>query len=359
MPTDFRPRDYSLTGPENAAARAKGLASAQWYRCAIPRKQMKELMQRKDGPAIRDTLILYSAIIAAGVLAYLSWGTWWAVPAFALYGVLYAAPGDSRWHECGHGTAFKTQWMNNVVYQIASFMVMREPTPWRWSHARHHTDTIIIGRDPEIAVTRPPDLLSLALNTLHIKNAIAEARKVILHSFGRITEAEKDYIPASEFPRVFRTARIWVAIYLAVIVACIATGSILPLMFIGLPSFYGAWLHLFFGLTQHVGLAEDTLDHRLNSRTVYMNPIFRFLYWNMNYHVEHHMFPMVPYHALPALHEVMKADTPPPYPSCWAAYREIIPTLLRQRKDPTYFVRRDLPSGVQSGAAGLAPAPAG
>jgi fatty acid desaturase len=358
MPTDFRPRDYSLTGPENAAARTKGLASAQWYRCAIPRKQMKELMQRKDGPAIRDTIILYSAIIAAGVLAYLSWGSWWAVSAFALYGVLYAAPGDSRWHECGHGTAFKTQWMNDVVYQIASFMVMREPTPWRWSHARHHTDTIIIGRDPEIAATRPPDLLSLALNALHIKNAIAEARKVILHSLGRISDAEKDYIPASEFPRVFRTARIWVAIYLAVIVACIATGSILPLMFIGLPSFYGAWLHLFFGLTQHVGLAEDTLDHRLNSRTVYMNPIFRFLYWNMNYHVEHHMFPMVPYHALPALHEVMKADTPPPYPSCWAAYREIIPTLLQQRKDPTYFVRRELPSGVQSGAAGLAPAPA-
>lgn len=268
MPTDFRPRDYSLTGPENAAARAKGLASAQWYRCAIPRKQMKELMQRKDGPAMRDTIILYSAIIASGTLAYFSWGTWWAVPAFALYGVLYAAPGDSRWHECGHGTAFKTQWMNDVVYQIASFMVMREPAPWRWSHARYHTDTIIIGRDPEIAATRPPDLLSLALNALHIKNAIAEARKVILHSFGRITEAEKDYIPASEFPRVFRTARIWVAIYLAVIVACIATGSILPLMFIGLPSFYGAWLHLFFGLTQHAGLAEDTLDHRLNSRTV-------------------------------------------------------------------------------------------
>jgi Na+-transporting NADH:ubiquinone oxidoreductase subunit F len=41
------------------------------------------------------------------------------------------------------------------------------------------------------------------------------------------------------------------------------------------------------------------LDHRLNCRTVYMNPIHRFLYWNMNYHVEHHMFPLVPYHALP------------------------------------------------------------
>ena len=69
------------------------------------------------------------------------------------------------------------------------------------------------------------------------------------------------------------------------------------------------------GLTQHVGLAEDVLDHRLNSRTVYMNPMIRFIYWNMNYHVEHHMFPMVPYHALPRLHEVIKHDCPTPYPS--------------------------------------------
>ena len=37
-----------------------------------------------------------------------------------------------------------------------------------------------------------------------------------------------------------------------------------------------------------------------------MNPISRFVYWNMNYHVEHHMFPMVPYHALPALHAEIK-----------------------------------------------------
>ena len=67
------------------------------------------------------------------------------------YGVLYGSAGDSRWHECGHGTAFKTRWMNDAVYQIACFMIMREPEIWRWSHTRHHTDTIIVGRDPEIA----------------------------------------------------------------------------------------------------------------------------------------------------------------------------------------------------------------
>ncbi len=125
-------------------------------------------------------------------------------------------------------------------------------------------------------------------------------------------------------------------------------------MLIGLPTLYGGWLTIIFGVTQHAGLAEDVLDHRLNSRTVYMNPVFRFLYWNMNYHVEHHMFPMVPYHALPALHEAIKAECPPAYPSLLAAYREIIPAVLRQRRDPGYYVVRQLPATATLPPAGHA-----
>jgi fatty acid desaturase len=74
-----------------------------------------------------------------------------------------------------------------------------------------------------------------------------------------------------------------------------------------------------------------------------MNPVFRFLYWNMNYHVDHHMFPMVPYHALPQLHEAIKADCAPAYPGTVAAYAELIPALLRQTTDPAYHVVRPLP----------------
>jgi fatty acid desaturase len=53
---------------------------------------------------------------------------------------------------------------------------------------------------------------------------------------------------------------------------------------------------------------------------------------------------MVPYHALPRLHEAIKDDCPPPYQGFWAAYREIIPTLLRQVRNPDFFVRRELPA---------------
>lgn len=69
----------------------------------------------------------------------------------------------------------------------------------------------------------------------------------------------------------------------------------------GLPSLYGAWLGYLFGLSQHVGLAEDVLDHRSNCRTIDMNRGCALSAMNMNYHLEHHMYPMVPYHALSQL----------------------------------------------------------
>jgi fatty acid desaturase len=114
-------------------------------------------------------------------------------------------------------------------------------------------------------------------------------------------------------------------------------------MVIGLPRIYGAWHHIMTGLLQHGGLADNVTDHRLNSRTVCMNPVSRFIYWNMNYHVEHHMFPMVPYHRLPALHARIKDDLPAPTPSIAAGFREIWPAFIRQLKYEDYYLRRDLP----------------
>ena len=146
-----------------------------------------------------------------------------------------------------------------------------------------------------------------------------------------------------EYPKVYRRARIYLVIYAVVIGLSIYYRSILPLLFVGLTNLFGSWLLVIYGTTQHAGLAENVLDHRLNCRTVYMNPIHRYLYWNMNYHVEHHMFPLVPYHALPKLHAAVKDDCPTPYPSLFNAWREIVPAVLRQVKDPAYHVKRQLP----------------
>jgi MocE subfamily Rieske [2Fe-2S] domain protein len=234
--------------------------------------------------------------------------------------------------------------MNDALYEIASFMVLRESTRWRWSHARHHSDTIIVGRDPEIGVTRPPNWLTLLLRFFGVNTTWAFLRGILLHCTRRLTAEEKTFIPESEYGKVFLRAYVYLAIYAAVIGLAVYTRSVLPLMYVGLPAFYGSWLQFIYGHTQHAGLAEDVLDHRLNTRTIYMNPVNRYLYWQMNYHLEHHMFPLVPYYNLAKLHQLVKADMPRPYRGLWEAWREMLPAMMRQRKDPAYYVRRELPT---------------
>jgi len=342
-PREFRADEYHLTAAATESARAAGLVNAAWYKPSIPRAVLKTLMQRSDDAALRDTVLWYMLIAGSGVLAYFTLGTAWAIPAFLIYGTLYCSPADSRWHETGHGTAFKTGWINDALYQVASFQVFRRPTVWRWSHARHHTDTLVVGRDPEIAAQVPTRWGVIIGNFVGLAHVSGEVRKLLLNCAGHLDAEEQTFVPVSEWPKVVREARCWVAIYLGVFALCLAQQSLVPLLYVGLPSLYGAWLYHFFGLTQHAGMPENVTDHRKNCRTVYMNPVFRFLYWNMNYHLEHHMFPTVPYHALPRLHDAIRSETPPPYSGTLAAYREIVPTLLRQMRDPRYSVVRPLP----------------
>ena len=113
-------------------------------------------------------------------------------------------------------------------------------------------------------------------------------------------------MPESEHHKLVSGARVYVAVYLAIFAWAVAIGSWLPILFFFVARIYGAWLHTLLTFTQHAGLAENVRDHRRNSRDVYMNPLFAFLYWNMNYHIEHHIYPLVPFHALPALHEEIK-----------------------------------------------------
>lgn len=335
--------DYSLTGVNSKRAIEIGLAEADWYQSPIPRAEIRELLTRKNGPAILDTLLLITILGSTAIATILLWGTWWVVIPYLIYAVFYGTSSDSRWHECSHGTPFKTDWMNNVVYEVASFMVMRESVIWRWSHNRHHSDTIIVGRDPEIQIPRPPNIKGIALSFINFEGYKTYYPNLVYHAMGKVTDAEKTYIPETEFGKIFRNARICLIIYILIILSAILLQSWIPIFLFILPQFFGTWLMIIHNTTQHAGLAENVLDHRLNCRTVYMNPLSRFIYWNMNYHIEHHMFPLVPYHALPKLHKLIKEDCPPVYPSIYSAWSEILPTILKQVKDPAFYVRRMLP----------------
>ncbi len=336
-------RDYSLLGSSGKHAIEIGLASGDWYHSDINRKELKALMQRSDHPAMRDTVILFFSMIVLAVLAIIFTPSWMSIPFWLAYGVLYGSAMDSRWHECGHGTAFKSRKYNNFVYQIASFCMIRNPVEWRWSHARHHTDTVIVGRDPEIAVMRPVKLIHLILAFLGLRDTVTGLKKMLRYACGKIDPDVASFVPKEEIPKAFFAARLWISVYILAIALALYLFSWIPILLVGTPRLYGAWHHVMTGILQHAGLADNVLDHRLNSRTVYMNVINRFIYWNMNYHVEHHMFPMVPYHQLPKLHDTIKHDLPSPHMSIIAAYKEVLPALWKQIGDEDYYVKRELP----------------
>ena len=205
--------DYSLTGPNAERAVELGLAEADWYQSPLPRATMRKFLERTNGPAIRDTLLLIAILVATGTATVALWGSWWVVIPYLIYAVFYGTSSDSRWHECSHGTPFKTDWMNNVVYEVASFMVMRESVIWRWSHTRHHSDTIIVGRDPEIQLTRPPNIKGLILSLINYGGYTTYYPNLIRHACGQMSDAERTYVPDTEFGKIFRNARICVALY--------------------------------------------------------------------------------------------------------------------------------------------------
>ena len=73
MTIQAKKRDYDLLGESGRAAVETGLAAAEWYHTDIPRKEMKELMQRSDGRALRDTVLWFALFIAFGTGGFFFW----------------------------------------------------------------------------------------------------------------------------------------------------------------------------------------------------------------------------------------------------------------------------------------------
>ena len=103
------------------------------------------------------------------------------------------------------------------------------------------------------------------------------------------------------------------------------------------------WFEFLVAAPQHVGLSPNMPDFRLNTRTYTSGWLPAFFYWNMQYHVEHHMYPAVPFYNLPRLRAAMAYDLPPAPHGLWATWKEILPIMKRQRIDPTYVYVPPLP----------------
>ena len=304
-----------------------------WYKPEIDKKKLKDLSKRKDFPGLVHFFFYFLFIGISGYLSYVTWGTWWSALFFFIYGTIYAFS-VSNWHETVHRTAFKTRWINEIFYHISSFMCDFEGYRWRWSHTFHHSNTLQTkdDYDHEIQVSRPIDLVAFFLNFIPLTDLLYPHKllkfEILKHAFGKLTDVVVISAKDEEKNKIIWNSRLYVLIWILVIFWSIYISSILPILYIILPTYIGKPIWFAVNVTQHLAAKLDTMDHRLSSYSIRLNPILSFLYWKMEYHLEHHMFPMIPSYNLLKLNHEIKNQLPKPFNSLYDFYKKVLPSVI-------------------------------
>jgi len=295
----------------------------------LDKKTLKSIAARSDRPGLIYLALWLGSLCMTGALVYLTLGTFWMWPAMFVHGIFLCVPTYSMSHETAHGTAFRTRWLNETVLWMSSLIYMEEPLHRRYTHTSHHTFTWWAEKDAQFPFDTP----------MGLKGWITEITgfgilRFHVHVFWQLatkqyTDMMRSCTPEPEFPRMTRNARIMLAIY-AAIAAAPFLGIWWPVWLIVLPRILGAPVMLLFTLIQHVELQENSPSILESTRSFRTNLLAKFLYMNMNNHVEHHLYPNVPFHALPDLAEAVKDQVPEPDPGFFRSNWEVLVVTTRR-----------------------------
>lgn len=295
----------------------------------LDKKTLKAIAARSDRPGLVYLAQWIVGLLITGSIVWWSVGTVWMWPAMLLHGILLSVPSYAMSHETAHGTAFRTRWLNEAVLWVTSLIYMEEPLHRRYTHTNHHTHTWHVGKDSQMPFDTPmgfggwmAEITGFALLRFHLSVFLGLALR-------RYTPVMVSVAPESEFPKMTRNARIMLAIYAAILAAPFF-GIWWPVWLLVVPRILGAPVMLLFTLIQHVELQENAPSILESTRSFRGSPVANFLYMNMNNHVEHHLYPQVPFHGLPALSEAVRDQLPEPDPGFFRTNWEVFLVALRR-----------------------------
>jgi fatty acid desaturase len=356
-----------------------------WYRSKIDKAVMSELMRKSDAKAFAQTIPQLLLFAATGTSAYLAWlnihpgNRMWSVPllllALFVHGTFSRFFGGIAGHELCHKTPFKTAFWNDFFLAIYSFLSWFDPVSYRTSHVKHHQVTVYADHDGEVVLPQGKKwltakfivesftiefLVPFKLLKAWTLAALGDSSKSIFFEeqwMKRILPKRMKRILPKTKAELCREHQRWAQIVLVghflLATLFIATGNWILVIIVNFGCQYCRWLAILCTAPQHAGLSPNTPDFRLCCRTFTCNRFIGFLYWNMQYHLEHHMYPAVPFYHLPRLREAIAYDLPPAPHGLLATWKELLPILRRQKKDPAYVHVPVLP-----GATAMAMAPA-
>lgn len=261
----------------------------------LPAEERARLTARADGPGLSRLALHLGAIAALGALIWSGAPLWPLL--MVLQGVLIAFL-FTLLHETTHGTPFRSPALNQAAARVASVAIAL-PFDWfRYFHLAHHRHTQDPERDPELAGGWPADLRGYLWRVSGAPVWASQIRTILRNAAGR---CDDDYVPAGGRAKVRREAQAMLALYAALAGASVLAGSpALLYVWVG-PALLGQPFLRLYLMAEH-GRCPFVADMLENSRTTFTNRFVRWIAWNMPYHAEHHAFPAVPFHQLPALH---------------------------------------------------------
>ncbi len=329
----------------------------QWYRTPIPAPEMKALHQRSDLKGFIQTGGYLAILAATGATAFYSsrhWAWWITLSAVFLHGTVTAFLMNGV-HELGHGTVFKTKRLNRFFADLLAFLGWINHEKFEASHTMHHRYTLHPPDDLEVVL--PIRLmvrhffLNCFISPLLAWNTLRDTFRIARGKFQGDWEMAlyPESLPEKRIPTI-RWTRILILGHGVIAATSLCLGWwIVPVIVTAAP-FYGGWLFFLCNNTQHIGLQDNVPDFRLCCRTFTLNPLVRFLYWQMNYHTEHHMYAAVPCYNLGKLHALIRHDLPPCPDGLLAVWKEIAEIQRKQETDPDYQHHAAIPNGGTSRA---------
>ena len=272
---------------------------------ALTPAQLKELSMKSNLPGAVRSLSHFGAFALAGTLLWMvlnRYGVLFAIPLILIQGYLVAFL-FMPVHEAAHKTVFRTRWLNSVLGHAASLTIMYPLEYYTLFHWDHHRFTQDPERDPELMfATVPTSDTQLAIAYSGIVYLFKRVRLMFRHALtGQVVVP---WIPENKRALVVREARLYTLVYVVLLTASVALSSTLLLWVWLLPLVVGQWFLRPYLFAEHTG-CDHTRSAFENTRTTYTGQLMKWFTWNMPFHVEHHAYPSVPFHALPKLNAIV------------------------------------------------------
>ncbi len=284
----------------------------------LPAATVRELALKSDTIAIAWLTGHLALISIAGSFVTATRSTPLAWPAMAVLGVTLIAL-FAPLHETTHRTVFRPVLANKLLGWFAGLLLVLPPEWFRLFHMAHHRHTQHPEHDPELADSRPLTPARYLWRLSGLPYWIAEIRLLLMLARGHVEAA---FIPRHRRSAVIFEARCYLATYAALAAGSLALRSDCLLWLYVVPALLGQPVLRAVLMAEHGGLPL-LLDRRASTRTTLSVRAVRMLFWNVNYHAEHHIAPGVPFHALPRLHSLLAGNLQAVAPGYAAAHRDI------------------------------------